>query len=254
MSRVSFLRGDGRAVVVAIDHPLYSWPCAGLEDRAKILRQVAEAGADAVIASYGTIRDLRSAFGKAEPILKLDLTTVTLGSNYPLTEYVPAWTVEDALRLEVQAVLTYVQLGAPFELEALRVAGQVAAACDRHGLDYVCEIMPIECAMFPDPAAPEAIAAASRAGAELGAHVIKTTMPIPVEGVSDSAACGVPVILAGGALAKDRAGLLRQVEAAVAQGAAGVAFGRNVWGARDPAGMVASLRGIVHSDSKAAAQ
>ena len=130
----------------------------------------------------------------------------------------------------------------------------MAAACDRHGLDYVCEIMPIECAMFPDPAAPEAIAAASRAGAELGAHVIKTTMPIPAEGVSESAACGVPVILAGGALAKDRAGLLRQVEAAVAQGAAGVAFGRNVWGARDPAGMVASLRGIVHSDSKAAAQ
>jgi DhnA family fructose-bisphosphate aldolase class Ia len=254
MSRARFLAGDGRAVVVAIDHPLYSWPCRGLEDREEILRQVSAAGADAVIASYGTIRDLRPAFGKAAPILKLDLTTVTLGSNYPLTEYVPAWTVEDALRLEVEAVLTYVQLGAPFELEALRVAGQVAAACDRHGLTYVCEIMPIECAMYPDPAAPEAIAAASRAGAELGAHVIKTTMPIPATSLADSVACGVPVILAGGALASDRGQLLQQVATAVDQGGAGVAFGRNVWGSPDPAGMVASLCDIVHAGRKAAAQ
>jgi DhnA family fructose-bisphosphate aldolase class Ia len=254
MSEVGFLGDDGCAVVVAIDHPLHSWPCAGLEDRTRILRQVAAAGADAVIASYGTIRDLRPAFGRAAPILKLDLTTVTLGSNYPLSEYLPAWTVEDALRLEVSAVLTYVQLGAPFELQALRVAGQVAAACDRHRLTYVCEIMPVECAMFPDPAAPEAIAAAARAGAELGAHVIKTTMPVPADGVAGAVACGIPVILAGGALARDRAELLRQVKTAIAQGAAGVAFGRNVWGARDPAGMVASLCGIVHADRKAAAR
>ena len=33
---------------------------------------------------------------------------------------------------------------------------------------------------------------------------------------------------------------------AVANGAAGVAFGRNVWGAEDPAAMVASLRKAVH--------
>jgi DhnA family fructose-bisphosphate aldolase class Ia len=253
MNRASFLADDGQAVVVAIDHPLYSWPCRGLEDRERLLRQVSAAGADAVIASYGTIRDLRPSFGNAAPILKLDLTTVTLGANYPLTEYVPAWTVEDALRLEVQAVLTYVQLGAPFELEALRVAGRVAAACDRHGLTYVCEIMPVESAMFPDPAAPDAVAAASRAGAELGAHIIKTTMPVPAESVAEAVACGVPVILAGGGLASDRGRLLDDVRTAVAEGAAGVAFGRNVWAARDPAGMVTSLCDIVHAARKGAA-
>jgi len=253
MSRPSILGKDGQTVVVAIDHPLYSWPCRGLEDRARLLRQVSAAGADAVIASYGTIRDLRPAFGKAEPILKLDLTTVTLGSEYPLSEYVPAWTVDDAERLGVGAVLTYVQLGAPFELEALRVAGRVAADCDRRGLHYVCEIMPIESAMFPDPAAPEAIAAASRTGAELGAHVIKTTMPTPAESVVDAVACGVPVILAGGVLAGDRARLLGDVRTAIDKGAAGVAFGRNVWGAGDPGGVVASLCDIIHGPRRGAA-
>jgi fructose-bisphosphate aldolase / 2-amino-3,7-dideoxy-D-threo-hept-6-ulosonate synthase len=249
MKKCSFLSQKGRAVVVAMDHPLYSWPCRGLEDRGRLLKQVSEAGADAVIASYGTIRDFRGLFGKAQPILKLDLTSVTLGTNYPLTEYVPAWTLEDAQRLGVGSVLTYVQLGAPFELEALRVAGALAAACDRAGLSYVCEIMPIESAMFPDPAAPDAIAAACRAGAELGAHLIKTTMPVPATAVSEAVrAAGVPVILAGGAFAKDRAGLLADVEKAVANGAAGVAFGRNVWGAEDPGAVVASLCKAVHGE------
>ena len=28
--RKSFLSAKGRAVIVAMDHPLYSWPCRGL--------------------------------------------------------------------------------------------------------------------------------------------------------------------------------------------------------------------------------
>ena len=46
-----------RTVVVAVDHPLYSWPVAGLEDRRGLLETVVSAGADAVIATYGTLRD-----------------------------------------------------------------------------------------------------------------------------------------------------------------------------------------------------
>ena len=55
------LGSDGRALIVAVDHPLYSWPCPGLEDRAGVLRAVSGAGADAIICSYGTLRDLRTA-------------------------------------------------------------------------------------------------------------------------------------------------------------------------------------------------
>jgi DhnA family fructose-bisphosphate aldolase class Ia len=229
-----------------VDHPLYSWPCRGLEDRAGLISRVAAAGADGIIASYGTIRDVRGAFGGAQPILKLDLTTVTLSGSYPVSEYALAWSVHDALRLRVKAVLTFVQLGASFELEALRAAGQVAALCDKEALTYVCEIMPVESERFPDAAAPEAIAAAARTGAELGAHVIKTTMPVPPAAIAEAAGCGVPVLTAGGAMAGDRARLLGEVATSMGHGAAGVAFGRNVWGSDDPAGVVASLCNIVH--------
>ena len=137
------------------------------------------AGADAVICSYGTLRDLRSDFGDAAPILKLDLTTLSLGGHYPVSEYALAYRVEDALRLDAAAVLTYVQLGAPHELEALRTAARVAARADELGLPYVCEIMPVEGGAYPDASAPPAIAAAARTAAELGAHLVKTTMPSP---------------------------------------------------------------------------
>jgi DhnA family fructose-bisphosphate aldolase class Ia len=248
----SFFATDGKAVVVAIDHALYSWPCKGLEDRQVLIEAVVAAGADAVIASYGTIRDYRAAFDCTSPILKLDLTTVTLGSSYAITDHVPTWTIEHALRLGVRVVMTYIQLGAPFELEALRAAGRIAADCDRHGLDYICEIMPVESERFPDAYAPDAIAASCRTGAELGAHVIKTTMPSPPARIDESVSCGTPIILAGGNFASDRARYLADIKSAIGAGARGVAVGRNVWGSTDPGAAVKELCRIVHGETEGA--
>jgi DhnA family fructose-bisphosphate aldolase class Ia len=245
------LGADGRALIVALDHPLYSWPCPGLEDRASVLRAVSAAGADAVICSYGTLRDLRDAFGGAAPILKLDLTTLAVGGHYPASEYALAYRVEDAERLGAAAVLTYVQLGTPFELGALRTAARVAVRADELGLPYVCEIMPVEGEAYPDPAAPLAIAAAARTAAELGAHIVKTTMPNPPEAMAEVAACGVPVVLAGGDLDADGDRLLDRVRRALDAGAAGVAHGRNVWGRPDPGAAVAALRALVHPEPAA---
>ena len=246
MSLPGPLADDGRAVIVAIDHPLYSWPCPGLEDREALLGAVTDAGADAVICSYGTLRDLRGAFGDAAPILKLDLTTVSVGGHCPVSEYALAYRVEDALRLEAAAVLTYVQLGAEHELEALRTAAGVAARADELGLPYVCEIMPVEGEAYPDPAAPVAIAAGARTAAELGAHVVKTTMPDPPEAMADVTACGVPVVLAGGDLDANDSRLHDAVRRAMEAGAAGVAHGRNVWGRPDPGAAVEALGALVH--------
>jgi 2-amino-4,5-dihydroxy-6-oxo-7-(phosphonooxy)heptanoate synthase len=132
-------------------------------------------------------------------------------------------------------------------VEALRTAGLVAAASDRVGLPYVCEIMPVESARFPDPYDPVAIAAATRTAVELGAHIVKTSMPTPPDAVADAAAFGVPVIIAGGELTSDRDSLFGAVDVAMRGGASGVAFGRNVWGASDPAGTVSELARIVHA-------
>ncbi|MDX6628693.1 MAG: fructose-bisphosphate aldolase / 2-amino-3,7-dideoxy-D-threo-hept-6-ulosonate synthase [Gaiellales bacterium] len=231
------LAADGRAVIVAVDHPLYSWPCRGLEHREALLRAVVSAGADAVILTYGTLRDFGDALGDATPILKLDLTTLTL-DGYGTTEYVAAWTVDDAVRLGATAVLTYVQVGSPFELAALQLAGRVAAAADVAGVAYVCEIM-------PQGGDSLAIAACCRTAAELGARLVKTSFPQPASAIAEAIGCDIPVVLAGGD-PRDPAGSLADAADAMRAGAAGVAFGRNVWGATDPAAMVRDLAQIVH--------
>lgn len=236
---MTLLSPDGRLLIIALDHGLYSWPNPGLEDRHAVIETAVTEGADALIASYGTLRDLRTAFGEAKAILKLDTTTLSVGS-YQDAPYRLAWTVDDALRLGASAVLTYVQVGSPNELDDLQAAGQVAAAADRAGIPYVCEIMPV------GEATPDAIAACVRAGAELGAHVVKTTIPVPADGLELCREQGVPIVLAGGDLAGDREGLYATVATCLAHGAAGVAFGRNAWGSGDLAGTVRRLREIVH--------
>jgi DhnA family fructose-bisphosphate aldolase class Ia len=228
------------AVIIAIDHPLYMWPVTGLEDRRALIESVVEAGADALIASYGTLRDCGDAFTGGTKILKLDLATVSVGT-YRDSEFRLAWTLEDAARVGADAVLTYVQLGTPGELDALVAAAKVAAEADRAGLQYVCEIMPVESSPYPDPYDPAAIAAAARSAAELGAHVVKTSMPTPPEQLALAVTCGLPVVIAGGDPTPDTDALLDRVKRAVAAGAAGVAFGRNVWGSPDPAGVVQRL-------------
>jgi class I fructose-bisphosphate aldolase/fructose-bisphosphate aldolase/2-amino-3,7-dideoxy-D-threo-hept-6-ulosonate synthase len=245
------LAADGRAVVVAVDHGLYSWPVAGLEDRAGLVAPMCEAGADGVIASYGTLRACGDAFAGATRILKLDLTTLTLG-GYADTEFALAWTVEDALRLGAEAVLTLVQLGTPFELSTLRAAARVAADAHATGIPYVCEILPYGSERFPDPSAPDAVAAAARTAAELGASIVKTSMPSPPGAIEAACSCSVPVLVAGGELQDDREALFAATGRAIEAGAAGVAYGRNVWGSADPAGTVRRLVEIVHRGKGAA--
>ena len=105
-------------------------------------------------------------------------------------------------------------------------------------------------AAYPDPAAPAVIAAAARTAAELGAHMVKTSMPNSPEAMRDVAACGIPVILAGGDFEPDGRGLLDDVAHALAAGAAGVAHGRNVWGRDDPGAAVSALRDVVHPERR----
>ena len=234
-----------RGVIVAIDHPMYMWPTRGLEDRAALIASVAAAGADGLIATYGTMRDFGASFGAAKRILKLDTKALSVGS-YQDGDHVVCWGIEDALRVGADAVLTFVQVGLPDELPALAAAARIAAECDVAGIPYLCEIMPIESPTIPNPYDPEAIAACARAASEIGAHMVKTSIPSPPAEIAQAVACGLPIFLAGGDPQPTEEAFLAQIRTAVEAGAQGVAVGRNVWGGSDPAGTVGRLLEIVH--------
>jgi hypothetical protein len=108
---------------------------AGLENRRELLVQVASAGADALIATYGTLRDCGDVLAGCSKIMKLDLATLSVGA-YRDSELRIGWTLEDAARVGADSVLTYVQLGTAGELDALTGAARTAAAADRAGLRW----------------------------------------------------------------------------------------------------------------------
>ena len=87
-----------------------------------------------------------------------------------------------------------------------------------------------------------------RQATELGADVIKAD---PTDEVSDyhrviEAAGGRPVLVRGGGGVSDEEMLARTREL-MAQGAAGIVYGRNVIQHPDPAGMTRALMAVVHA-------
>jgi 3-hydroxy-5-phosphonooxypentane-2,4-dione thiolase len=84
---------------------------------------------------------------------------------------------------------------------------------------------------------------ACRIAAELGARVVKT---YHCEGFDKVVAgCPVPVIIAGGKKIPEKEAL-GLAHAAVADGAAGVDMGRNIFQSSNPVGMIRAVRAIVH--------
>jgi DhnA family fructose-bisphosphate aldolase class Ia len=83
-----------------------------------------------------------------------------------------------------------------------------------------------------------------RLGAELGADFVKTPYAPGFEWVVDT--CYVPVVILGGAKRGSEGEMLADIQSAVDAGASGVAIGRNIFQADDPAAMTAAVAAILH--------
>jgi fructose-bisphosphate aldolase/2-amino-3,7-dideoxy-D-threo-hept-6-ulosonate synthase len=105
-------------------------------------------------------------------------------------------------------------------------------------------------AKVSDQYGEEFVAHAARAGAELGADMIKTNYtgdPDSFGRVIES--CPVPVIIAGGPKVETDTELLQMISDAIATGARGVAIGRNVFQHDKPTHIVRAITRIVHENA-----
>ena len=113
--------------------------------------------------------------------------------------------------------------------------------------------MPLIAMMYPrgkkitSEHSAEVVKLAARAGAELGADIIKTNYtgnPDTFKEVVDG--CPVPVVIAGGPMVETDRELLEMVKNSVDVGGAGVAIGRNIFQAPSPRKTTMAIAGIVH--------
>lgn len=242
LSRI--FRRDGRALIVAFDHGLTEGPAKGMESPAGALAAIVSGGADAILTSYGTARRFAQILAPVGLILRLDSGSTTLGGMRPGGQF---FGVEDALRLGADAVAVSAFPGAPEEELSLRTLAMVISEAHRWGLPVMGEMQPGGFNGGPEHRTVEAIAVAARVAAELGADWVKVPYAEGFEHVVNT--CYVPAVMLGGAKMTDDRAMLEIIKQAVQAGAAGVAIGRNIFQADNPAAMTAAVAAIVHKDA-----
>lgn len=245
---------SGRSVVVAIDHVLDHGAVPGLENMARTLEVLMENPPDGLIVRPATLKRYHSLLaGRGGPALIVALDSrmtasapggETLGEEHRLVA-----TVEEALALGADAVkvlLIFGRKNLTVHADNVERVARVIAEADRLGVPVMVETVLWGLGIPPgDQHNPDLVPHICRIGVELGADMVKAPYAPGVFG-SLTRELPVPVLILGGARVRDDEDLYRTVAAAMAEGVAGVAIGRNVWQASSPARVTARLKEIVH--------
>jgi DhnA family fructose-bisphosphate aldolase class Ia len=240
-----FIAADGRCVLVAVDHAAYMAAGPPLES----ITACAAGGPDGVLATWHIARRYASELANVGLVLRVDGGVSDLGQMGGEDVSDVLYRAEQAISVGADAVVLLAFPGAPDEDRSLKRLGRLCAECEQLGLPVMAEMIPggwgraIEWSL-------DNVRAAARIGVELGADIIKTVCPGPAEefaAVVES--CPAPVVALGGPKVDSEDDVVALARGVVAAGAAGVAFGRNVWGSDDPAKLVARLHDAVHGSS-----
>ncbi len=248
--RLGRLFSDGQnAVVVAVDHGLYFGPLPGMIDLPAAVRRLG--GADAILMAPGMAAHCQEAFARrGAPALMLRLNWATNYASmwgYTHSHSVPMISVAEAVAQGADLVIGSLTLQNPDEAEDagnVEMFAQCVAEKRTLGVPLVGEVFPTG----GDDAKPDdlhdTIYVGCRIAAELGADLVKTFYTgSRFEAVV--AATPVPVLALGAKKTPREQDALQLAAAAVAAGARGVVFGRNVLQAREPERFLDALQEVV---------
>ena len=255
---------DGRCLDVAVDHGLFGEGSflGGIEDMERAVAVLVDARPDAIQLSRGQAPLLQAVRDPGKPalVLRTDVANV-YGREGTEREHLYSVLVEDAVeqavRLDAACVVVNLLL-VPGRDDLLQDCVEnisiLRAACDEVAMPLMVEPLAMRrgaggCEVNGDV---ETIVPLVRQAVELGADVIKAD---PTDDLDEydrvlEVARPVPVLVRGGGRVPDEE-ILRRTEAVIAQGAAGVVYGRNVIQHDDPAGMTRALMAVVHDEARA---
>jgi len=226
----------GRSVMLAVDHGYFQGPTTGLE-RIDVSIVPLIAHADALMITRGALRACVPAEISKPVVLR---STGGQSILKELSNELVAVDIEDVVRINASAMAVQVYIGAEYEHKSIGNLVKIVDAGNRHGIPTLA-VTGVGKDLVRDA---KYLGLATRICAEMGAHFVKTYYcEKGFERVT--AACPVPVLIAGG---KKLAELdaLKMAYMATEQGAAGVDMGRNVFQCEAPTAMIQAVRAVVH--------
>ncbi|MFN2282139.1 MAG: 3-hydroxy-5-phosphonooxypentane-2,4-dione thiolase, partial [Anaerolineales bacterium] len=227
---------DGRTVMLAVDHGYFQGPTSGLERiDVNIMPLVPEA--DVLMCTRGILRTI------VPPAMTKPIVIRASGGPSILKELSDeqiAMDIEDCIRLGVCATAIQVFIGGEFESRSVVNMTRLVDA----GLRYGIPTMAVTAVGRDLERNAKYFRLATRMVAELGAHYVKTYYV--EEGFETvTAACPVPIVIAGGKK-QPELDALKMAYNAIDQGASGVDMGRNIFQSDSPLGMMKAIKSIVH--------
>jgi DhnA family fructose-bisphosphate aldolase class Ia len=236
-------RPDGRSVMVALDH-------AGFQGygppNGEAAAPIAAGRPDGILATWHVARSTAGLFAEAGLVVRVDGGTTELGSHGTADVTQLLYRAEAALTLGADAVAVMAYPGSADEQVSLARLAQLCTECERMGLPVMAEVVPGGFVKTV-PWTTENIRRGSRIAAELGADIIKTMCPAQAEEMAEVVeTCPVPVVALGGPKLESEDDVVGLARTATEAGAAGIVFGRNLWGSADPGKLLARLHDAVH--------
>lgn len=228
----------GRTVMLAFDHGYFQGPTSGLERIDLNIAPLSEL-ADALMCTRGALRTSIPPATHAGLVLRASGGPSVLKE---LSDEHPAMSMDDAVRLNADAVAVQVFIGGEHESRSIRNLTTLVDDGYSAGIP-VLGVTAVGKELTRDA---RYLGLAVRIIAELGAQLVKTYYCD--EGFDDVVAGSpVPVIMAGGKKLPEL-DALTMASNAVRAGAAGVDMGRNIFQSRNPAAMMRAVRAVVHED------
>ena len=239
---------DGRTLLLAIDHGLPAGPIPGIERPAELLRRMRSVPFSGLVVNAGLVpcvsKDIPPEWG-----LVVHLSAGTLLGSRPASKVLSS-TVEQAISIGADMVSIHVSFGAREEDRMIADAGRVTDAAQSFGVPVlIMAYAPAESGRSSDDAF--AAAHAARAAAEIGASIIQTNFAGSADGVRTIIrGCPVPVVMAGGPRTVSEDAFLESLRESVRAGAAGIAVGRQVFQAPDPAAAAHRIAEVVFGSNR----
>ena len=243
-------RNSHKTVIIPMDHGVTVGPIEGLADMRTTVSKVVAGGANAILMHKGMVRAGHRGTGKDVGLI-IHLSAGTSISPDPNAKELVC-SVEEAIKLGADAVSVHINLGAETDKEMLAQLGYVSERCLEWQMPLIA-MMYTRGPKIKNEFDVSNVKHAARAGAELGADIVKVPYTGTIESFTEVVqGCPVPVVIAGGEKMDSDEDIFKMVEGALKAGAAGVSIGRNAFQHKKPDKMVEVLSKMVHEGASVA--